>query len=56
MDQEEAVKLLTEIVDMWVTMRGFAITSKWMEEYKKAKKKTTKKSKSLRGELKDDKS
>ena len=28
------------MVDMWITMRGFAITSKWMEDYKRAKNKS----------------
>ena len=41
------------LVDMWVTMRGFALTSKWMEEYKLEKEKALKKSKSLRKELND---
>ena len=36
---------------MWVTVRGFSITSKWMEEYKQAKEKVVKKKMSLRKEL-----
>ena len=49
---EYAEELLYMMVDMWLTMRGFAITSKWMEEYKEAMSKTVKKSKSLRKSLK----
>lgn len=51
-DEEDANDLLTMIVGMWITMRGFALTSTWMEDYKRAKDKTLKKSKSLRKELK----
>ena len=50
-DDEDANELLCRIVEMWITIRGFAITSKWMEDYKCAKAKTLKKSKSLRKEL-----
>ena len=35
-----------------MTMRGFSIASKWMEDYKQAKNKTIKKTKCLRKELK----
>ena len=48
---EEADELLFDLVDMWVTMRGFALVSMWMEEYKRAKDKTVDKSKALRKEL-----
>ena len=36
MDEDD---LLHRMVDMWITIRGFAITSKWMEDYKRVKKK-----------------
>lgn len=49
--EEDAEELMTLIIDMWVTMRGFTITSMWMEEYKRATSKNVKKSKSLRKEL-----
>ncbi len=52
-DEEDGNELLSKIVGMWVTMRGFSITSKWIEDYKHAKKKNVKKSKSLRKDLKD---
>ena len=51
MDEEDASELLFGIVEMWVTVRGFSITSKWMEEYKQAKEKVVKKKMSLRKEL-----
>ena len=44
-------ELLKKIVEMWISMRGFSITSTWMEEYKNAKGKLVKKSKSLREKL-----
>ena len=43
MSEEDASELLFRIVEMWVTVRGFSITSKWMEEYKQAKEKVVKK-------------
>lgn len=52
-DDTISQELLKMLVDMWVTMRGFALTSKWMEEYKLEKEKALKKSKSLRKELND---
>ena len=47
-DDDVALSLLSEIVTVWVTMRGFSICAAWMEEYKAAKSKATRKSKSLR--------
>ena len=44
-------ELLFDLVNMWVTMRGFALVSMWMEGYKRAKDKTVDKSKALRKEL-----
>lgn len=51
-DQEDSLQLLMDVVKLCVTTRGFAVTSMWLEEYKKAKNKDVKKSKSLREELK----
>ena len=45
---EDAETLLTEIVTLWVTIRGFSVCASWMEEYKKITGKTTKKSAALR--------
>ena len=50
-DEDEAGKLLQEIVKLWVTIRGFSLTSNWMEQYKRKKQTTTKKAKSLRKSL-----
>ena len=52
-DDEDKNELLHRIVDMWVTIRGFAVTSKWINDYKEAKGKTAKKAKSLRNQLKE---
>ena len=38
--EEQAVKLLKEIVGLWVTIRGFSITGTWMEQYLHAVKGT----------------
>ena len=50
--EEESVELLRDIVELWLTIRGFSIAGQWMEIYKKCSSKTTKKSKSLRKTLK----
>ena len=50
-DENDSNELLQMIVDMWITLRGFALTSKWLEDYKLAKGKTVNKSKSLRKDL-----
>ena len=52
-DVTENADLLHEITDLWITIRGFAITSTWVEQYKLAQKKNVKKSKSLRKGLQD---
>ncbi len=52
-DDDSSQELLRMLVDIWVTMRGFALTSKWIAEYKEDKEKALRKSKSLRKELKD---
>ena len=31
-DDEDAIELLTDISDMWVTIRGFSMVSAWLEE------------------------
>ena len=51
-DEDDFNFLLLKIINLWVTMRGFSIASKWMEDYKQAKNKTIKKTKCLRKELK----
>lgn len=49
-DEESAIKLLQEIIGLWVTMRGFTIAGCWLEHYKQATKTNVKKG--LRKELK----
>lgn len=43
--------VLDLIVNMWITIRGFAQANAWMELYKKAQKKSTQKTKGLRKQL-----
>ena len=31
--EEQVVKLLKEIIGLWVTIRGFSIAGTWMEQY-----------------------
>ena len=52
-DVPENTDLLHTIVDLWITIKGVAITSTWIEQYKLAQKKSVKKSKSLRKGLQD---
>lgn len=49
--EEDACWLLTEIVTLYVTIRGFSIAASWMESYKQEKKRSTKKSVELRKHL-----
>ena len=51
-DEKDADDLLYMIVEKWITIRGFSLTSTWTEEYKRAKDKTVQKAKSLCSELK----
>ncbi len=50
-NEENALELLEVIVKFWVTIRGFALTSMWIEEYKRTAAKNTQKEKSLRMRL-----
>ena len=38
-NRTDAIELLQEIVTLWVTVRGYAITAAWMETYKAATEK-----------------
>ena len=51
-NEEDAIKLLREIVTLWITIRGFSIAGEWLEKYKQHKKSGTSKSKGLRKQLK----
>ncbi|KAL5518089.1 hypothetical protein EMCRGX_G003769 [Ephydatia muelleri] len=49
---EEGQALLEQIIDQYVTVRGFSIASRWMKKYKQeAQKKSTQKSKGIRKQL-----
>ncbi len=38
-DEEEwSSELLSEAIDLWVTIRGFSLASHWLEVYKQASK------------------
>ena len=50
-DDEVAAKLMTMIVELWVTVRGFSLASAWIEQYKGATKKTLQKAKPLRKQI-----
>ena len=50
-DAKDVDELLNRVADSWVTIRGFAITSSWLEQYKLTSHKSTSKGKSLRKEL-----
>ena len=41
-DERDADELLKMIVENWVTIRGLALASKWIEDYKRAKNQTLK--------------
>lgn len=48
---KDSVVLLHEIIEEYITVRGFAMTSSWLEQYKKAQNKSVSKGKGLRKEL-----
>ncbi len=50
-EEEEKKELLSRIVDLWVTIRGFSFARSWMELYKQASKKGTQCAKALKKEL-----
>ena len=51
-DDDDAQELLQRIVEMWVTVRGFSMTSFWIEQYKQANHVALKAKKALRKTLK----
>ena len=52
--KEEAEQLLKMVVDLYVTIRGFAFASAWVEEYKACTKTNLQKSKGLRKKINTD--
>ena len=55
LDEDVGQELLVEIVQLWLTIRGFFTAGAFVEQYKQAAKKSTKKSTSLRKGLKQKK-
>ena len=51
-DEQDSITLLRELIALWLTIRGHSIAGQWLEVYKNTQSKTTKKSKSLRKNLK----
>jgi len=51
-DDGNRLELLSHIARTWLTIRGFSITSQWMEQYKSMPSADNKKKKGLRKELK----
>ena len=49
--EKSSTTLLSLIIDQWITIRGFAYTSNWMEVYKSSTKKKVQKSKGIRKTL-----
>lgn len=52
-EDDDAQELLGAIVELWVTIRGHLLTATWLKDYKKATKKSVKKSKRLRKSIKE---
>jgi len=50
-EEEENAALLPMVVNLWVTVRGFAYASAWVEKYKSEHKKSVQKSKGVRKQL-----
>lgn len=42
-DSSDADQLLADIMKLWITIRGFSVTSNWMNEYQNFNKKSVKK-------------
>ena len=50
-NEEDAIELLTEICELWVTVRGFSMASAWLKEYKECKRTKVAKKRGLRTDL-----
>lgn len=53
-EEEEAEQLLKQIVNLYVTIRGFAFAKAWVEQYKSSTKTSLQKSKGLRKKINTD--
>ena len=52
LSKEDSSELLGEVINLWMTMRGYSIAGAWQEQYKFVTGKHTKQKSSLRKELK----
>ena len=50
-EESNAIELLSTLAEKWVTMRGFSLSSSWLEEYEQVKKTKVSKKKALRKDL-----
>ena len=50
-DKDAGELVIENLIEKWVTVRGFSFTSSILEQYKQNSKKTTAKSKGLRAKL-----
>jgi len=51
LSQDDSGLLLTDVIQMWITIRGFSIASKLIDDYKEAIRLTMKGKKVLRRQL-----
>ena len=52
-ESKHALELLTHVVQLWLTIRGYSISRMWIEDYKCVSKQSTKGKKGLSKSLKD---
>ena len=50
-EEEDAITLLKDIVELWLTIRGFSVAGAWLERHKRKSKTNSRKSKALRKSL-----
>ena len=48
---DDAYELLQSTVKLWVTIRGYSLTAKWMEQYKRISEDSSRKKKALRKDI-----
>ena len=49
--EEDAITLLKDIVELWLTIRGFSVAGAWLEQHKQKSRTNSRKSKGLRKKL-----
>ena len=50
-NEEHSSELLTHIVQLWLTIRGYSLTNEWVERFKMQKRTSIAKEKGLRKSL-----